>query len=58
MMVLRECEVFCNTHWPYFTLNQAVPLRPLPDSVTDLGHFRLRRCDRAGGMIHEYYLVA
>jgi hypothetical protein len=24
----------------------------------ELGHFRLRRCDRAGGMIHEYHLVA
>lgn len=57
-MILRECEVVCNTHRPHRTLNQAAPLPPLPDSVTDLGHFRLRRRDRAGGMIHEYHLVA
>jgi hypothetical protein len=40
------------------TLNQAAPLRPLPYSVTDLDHFRVRRRDRAGGVIHEYRLVA
>ena len=40
------------------TLNQAAPLRPLPDGVTDLDHFRVRRRDRAGGVIHEYRLVA
>jgi hypothetical protein len=33
-------------------------LRPLPDDVTDLDHFRVRRRDRAGGVIHEYRLVA
>jgi hypothetical protein len=38
--------------------NQAAPLRPLPDAVTDLDHFRVRRRDRAGGIIHEYRLVA
>jgi hypothetical protein len=37
---------------------QAAPLRPLPDGVTDLDHFRARRRDRAGGVIHEYRLVA
>ena len=40
------------------TLNQAAPLRPLPDSVTDLDHFRVQRRDRVGGVIHEYRLVA
>ena len=39
-------------------MNQAAPLRPLPDGVTDLDHFRVRRRDRAGGVIHEYRLVA
>jgi transposase len=58
MTVLREYEDFCNTHRPHRTLNQAAPLRPLPDAVTDLDHFRLRRRDRAGGVIHEYRLVA
>jgi putative transposase len=58
MGVLREHEDFHNTHRPHRTLNQAAPLRPLPDGVTDLDHFRVRRRDRAGGVIHEYRLVA
>jgi putative transposase len=58
MTVLREYEDFCNTHRPHRTLNQAAPLRPLPDSVTDLDHFCVWRRDRAGGVIHEYRLVA
>jgi transposase InsO family protein len=58
MMALREYEDFCNSHRPHRTLNQAAPLRPLPDGVTDLDHFRLRRHDRARGAIHEYHLVA
>jgi putative transposase len=57
MTVLREYEDFYNTHHRHRTLNQAAPLRPLPDGVTDLDRFRLRR-DRAGGVIHEYRLVA
>ena len=39
MTVLREYEDFYNTHRPHRTLNQAAPLRPLPDGVTDLDHF-------------------
>ena len=39
-------------------LKQAAPLRPLPDGVTDLDHFQIQRRDRAGGVIHEYRLVA
>lgn len=58
MTVLREYEDFCNTHRPHRTLNQAAPLRPLPDSVTSLDHFRVWRRDRAGGVIHKYRLVA
>jgi len=58
MTVLREYEDFSNTHRPHRTLNQAAPLRPLPDGVTDLDHFHVRRRDRAGGVIHEYRLVA
>ena len=58
MTVLREYEDFYNTHRPHRTLNQAAPLRPLPDGVTNLVHFRLLRRDRAGGVIHEYRLVA
>jgi putative transposase len=58
MTVLREYEDFYNTHRPHRTLKQAAPLRPLPDDVTDLDHFRFQRRDRAGGVMHEYRLVA
>jgi hypothetical protein len=58
MTVLREYEDFYNTHRPHRTLNQAAPLRPLPDGVTNLDRLRVRRRDRAGGVIHEYRLVA
>ena len=58
MIVLREYEDFYNTHRPHRTLKQAAPLRPLPDGVADLDHFRVQRRDRAGGVIHEYRLVA
>ena len=58
LTVLREYEDFYNTHRPHRTLNQAAPLRPLPDGVTNLDHSRIRRRDRAGGVIHEYRLVA
>ena len=58
MMVLREYEDFCNSHRPHRALDQAAPLRPLPAGITDLDHFRVRRPDRVGGVIHEYRLVA
>jgi transposase InsO family protein len=58
MTVLRDYEDFYNTHRPHRTLNQAAPLRPLPDGITDLDPFRVRRRDRAGGVIHEYRLAA
>ena len=57
MMVLREYEDFCNFR-RHRTLDQAAPLRPLPDGITGLDHLRVRRHDRAGGVIHEYRLVA
>jgi putative transposase len=58
MTVLREYEDFYKTHRLHRTMNQAAPLRPLPDGVTGRGHFRVRRRDRAGDVIHEYRLVA
>lgn len=58
MTVLHEYEDFCNTHRPHCALNQAAPLRPLPDGVTDLDQLWVQRRDRAGGVIHEYRLVA
>jgi Integrase core domain len=47
MMVLGEYEDFYNSHRPHRALNQAAPLQPLPDGVTDLDHFRIRRHDHA-----------
>jgi len=41
MTVQREYEDFYNIHRPHRTLNQAAPLRPLPDGVTGLDHFRV-----------------
>jgi putative transposase len=51
MTVLHEYDHFYNTHRPHRTLNQAAPLRPLPDGVTDQDRFRVRRRDRARGAI-------
>jgi hypothetical protein len=57
--VLREYEDFYNKHRsPHRALGQAAPLRPLPDHVADLDHFQIQRQDRAGGVIHQYRLVA
>ncbi|MGH3304471.1 MAG: integrase core domain-containing protein [Streptosporangiaceae bacterium] len=58
LMVVLQYEDFYNSHRLHRALNQAAPLRPLPDGVTDLDQFRVRRRDRAGGVIHEYRLVA
>jgi putative transposase len=58
MIVLRGCGDFCDTRRPHRTLDQAAPLRPLLDGVTGLDQFRVQRRGRAGGVIHEYHLVA
>jgi putative transposase len=58
MIVLHEYEDFYNAYRPHRSLKQAAPLRPLPDGITDLDQFRVLRHDRAGGVIHEYHLVA
>jgi hypothetical protein len=58
MMVLREYEDFYNSRRPHRALDPAAPLRPLPDRITDFDHFRVRRHDHAGGVIHEYRQVA
>jgi hypothetical protein len=34
------------------------PPSALPDRITDFDHFRVRRHDHAGGVTHEYRLVA
>jgi hypothetical protein len=55
MIVLREYEDFYNTYRPHRALKQAAPFRPC-HGVTDLDHLRVRRRDRAGGVLHEYHL--
>ena len=56
--LLREFEGFYNRHRPHRALGQAAPLRPLPDNVIDLETLRVRRRDRAVGLLHEYPQVA
>src|SRR5512139_2985993 len=58
MRLLRDYEDFYNGHRPHRSLDQAAPLCPLPDNVIDLDEFRVRRRDRAGGLLHEYQQVA
>jgi transposase InsO family protein len=56
--LLREYETFYNEHRPHRALGQAAPLHPLPENVIDLETLRVRRRDRAGGILHEYQHVA
>ena len=54
---LREYERFYNQHRAHQTLNQAAPLRPAPDPITDpsrIADLDVRRRDRLGGLLHEY----
>jgi transposase InsO family protein len=57
-VLLREYESFYNQHRPHRALGQAAPLRPMPDNVIDLETLRIRRRDRAAGLLHEYHQVA
>jgi hypothetical protein len=57
MTVLREYEDFCSTHRPHRALNQAAPLRTLPDGVPDLDPLWVAASPR-WGRESEYRLVA
>ncbi len=50
--VLPDYELHYNEHRPHRALGQAAPLRPLPDNIVDLDHFRVARRDRIGGILH------
>ena len=55
---LREFEHFYNEHRPLRTLRATAPLRPLPEPITDperIAHLDVRRRDRLGGSLHEYW---
>jgi transposase InsO family protein len=53
---LYEYESHFNGHRPHRALNQASPLRALPDPIDD--DVRVIRRDRLGGLLHEYAQVA
>jgi putative transposase len=55
--VLRQYEWQYNEHRAHRALAQAAPLDPFPDrAITELHD--VRRCDRLGGLIHEYQHAA
>jgi putative transposase len=54
---LAEYEDHYNRYRPHRTLQQANPLRPLPEPA-NLDQIRVQRRDRLGGIIHEYSQVA
>jgi putative transposase len=58
---LREFESFYNAHRPHRALDQAAPLRPLPEPIIEPGQILrldVRRQDRLGGTLHEYQHAA
>jgi transposase InsO family protein len=54
--VLSEYEDHFNRHRPHRALNQASPLRALPDPID--ADIKVTRRDRLGGLLHEYAQVA
>ena len=54
--ILSEYESHFNGHRPHRALNQASPLRALPDPVD--ADVKVIRRDRLGGLLHEYAQVA
>ncbi|MFI7469990.1 integrase core domain-containing protein [Nonomuraea sp. NPDC049646] len=58
---LREYEHFYNQHRAHQVLNQAAPLRTIPDPITAperILDLKVRRRDRLGGVLHEYSQAA
>ncbi|MDH6120935.1 hypothetical protein ABH930_004912 [Kitasatospora sp. GAS204A] len=54
---LREFERHHNGRRPHQAMNQAAPLRVVPEPIADPGRIArldIRRHDRLGGVIHEY----
>ncbi|MEU7739819.1 integrase core domain-containing protein [Nonomuraea sp. NPDC049158] len=54
--VLAEYETYFDGHRPHRALQQASPLRALPDPVD--ADIEVSRRDRLGGLLHEYAQVA
>ena len=55
--LLSEYQQHYNSHRPHRALDQAAPLRPLPQPTTCEAN-TVRRRDRLGGLLHEYQQVA
>jgi hypothetical protein len=53
---LREFEQHHNAHRPHQAMNQAAPLRAVPEPLGpgQIARLDIRRRDRLGGVIHEY----
>jgi transposase InsO family protein len=54
---LREYEGFYNQHRAHQALNQAAPVRTVPDPITDperIADLNVPRRDRLGGVLHAY----
>jgi putative transposase len=54
---LREYERHHNRHRPHRGIENARPLHPLSESITDaalITHLHVRRRDHLGGLLHEY----
>jgi putative transposase len=58
---LREFERFYNGHRPSQGIENAAPLRPLPEPIIDqeqIARLHIRRHQRLGGILHEYHHAA
>ncbi|MEV6702820.1 integrase core domain-containing protein, partial [Streptomyces sp. NPDC051453] len=57
---LRQFELHYNTHRPHQAMQQAAPLRAVPDPLTNaqIAQLKARRKDRLGGVLHEYHHAA
>jgi putative transposase len=54
---LSKFEQFYNGHRPHQDIANARPLYPLPTPIADpdkIARLDIRRCDRLGGILHEY----
>lgn len=53
---LSEFEWHHNAHRPHQAMNQAAPLRAVPEPLDprQITRLDIRRTDRLGGVVHEY----
>jgi hypothetical protein len=61
LRALGEYETLYNQYRTHRALHAVAPLHPLPQPITAqdrLDHLDLRRCDRLGGILHEYQHAA